>query len=293
MKATFHGTGLKHAVPRFFAGIMVIWLMVPRAQATIILFIFTPQGIVIGADSKIRPPGGELTSSRRAAKKLVVLQDRVAVASMSLTGFHLNMVGPLAGQVHTFDYKFESWISSIEKKLPPNVHVSQLAEIVANESKSMLDEFNNLMKSGMVNKEDFPTNIFANFFAVGYENDFVRLYEIDYLIDWEAKKITGPVSKLWTPGDAVWGKFVPPGITTTGEVLKGSGKLYDEAEGLDPVGIHKLVEDREPLTILEAIDAVRVLMKIEAEYVPQAVGPPYVLVTIPPQGKAAVTVLAD
>jgi hypothetical protein len=272
------GEEMKRATTRIFTSLLVLCLAVP-ARATIILFIYSPQGIAIGADSKKHNPA---TGTPGQALKLVVLQNRVAVASMELMDFHLD--DRLAGLVHPFDYEFQSWISNIGKTLPPNIRVSQLAGIVADKSKSMLGEFNSLMASGRVRREDFPMGILLRFFVAGFENNLVRIYEIDYPIDWEAWRINGPVAKLLA--DSIWGYVVPSGLTTTSEVFKGSGKLFDEAAALYPVGIRKLVDDKKALTISEAVGAIGALMRIEAKYVPQAVGPPYTLVIIPPRGAA-------
>jgi hypothetical protein len=275
------GSSLRRAILCLPASILVVCLLVPAARATIILFIFTPQGIIVGADSKSRSPAA---GTSHEAFKVLALQNRIAVASMGLTDFHLNIQNRITGQTHSFAYEFQPWIVNIEKTLPPDIEVSQLAEIVANRSKAMLGEFNGLMKSGQVKREDFPTSTLANFFVAGYEKNLVRIYEIDYFIDWDARSVTGPVSKLLA--NAEWGFVVPAGITTTSEVLKGSGKSYDEAMEFDPIAIRKLVKNEEPLTLVEAANAIRILMKIEAERVPQAVGPPYRLVIIPPHGPA-------
>lgn len=263
--------------------LILSFLLQPLAQGSIVLFIFTSKGIVIGADGK--PTHFGSTPGPTHLAKLVVVQNRIAIASMNLENIQVPMRDRTNGQMYLFSYEFGNWISTISDLLPPNISVSKLAEIIEQKSGLMKPQFDALIRSGLVIKNLFPTDVLVNYFVTGYEKGAIQIYEIDFKIDWSQRTVTrvtthNPITLHGTQ----WGEFVPPGLTTPYGIFKGSGEAYREAIAKDREDIQKLSGNS--LSLPEATRVVKLLMKIEAEHVPDHVGPPYTIVTILRNGSA-------
>src|SRR6185437_881814 len=264
----------------------IVLLICPlRTHATIILFIFTPDGIVAGADGRAIHEMGKPSSDTTI--KLVVVQGHIAVASMNLLSLESSGVtDPIAARRFVIHYDFLSWISHIEKTLPQRITIASLADTVAQESKQAFSHVGVLIALGRLPKKDFLNDTFVTYLVGGCENGYTSLYEIDYKINWKEKKLDGPIFQVEVAPGKHFGLYAPAGITTTGQVYSGKGDWYREAVVYDSK-VGDLAHT--PLSMSDAVGVMKALLKVEYHHV-AVIGPPFKIISLPTSGRVTVRI---
>ena len=251
---------------------------------TTILYVITPQGIVMSADSK---QVDSTTGASSQSIKLVLLQDRIAVATAWLTRIaDVRVEDRATGRIHAFDYEFETWIRAIEQRLPTNITVTRFAEIIENESAQTFRDFNILVQAGQLRKDESRGDNLVRYYIAGYEDRIPHVYQIEFKIDWERQSVIGPVRTLLHPKDGqdITFGFNAGGVhTAIDQILKREDEAYEKAIQLVPNELGKLLT-RQDFTLAEAVQLSRSFIKIEAEANPDKVGLPIRIVTLPWNG---------
>lgn len=127
------------------------------------VFLFTPGGIVVGADGKLnylkRNPGSGV------GQKIVTLQNRIALACWDLRNFFVLDIGSTKkGKIDTFP----QWVAAeIAPFLPNGASVSKAGDVVRRQATLTFPAYNALMRTGMIHREDFPNSKLQQLFVAG------------------------------------------------------------------------------------------------------------------------------
>jgi hypothetical protein len=256
---------------------------------TTVISIVMPEGIVLSVDSKTI--GSDAGAG--SAVKLVLMENRLAVATAWLTrvsGYEIK--DNYTGRTYAFEYNFETWIRSIEKRLPSNITVAGLSGLIERESADTFKNFGLLIKSGGLKKDEFAGDTLVRYYITGYERGIPLLYTVEIQVDWQRQELVGPKTTLIHPkqGGDVEFNFNAGGIhAAIDQILKREGEAYEKALARAPNELNKLLAKHD-LTLDEAVRLSTALIQIEAEASPGKVGLPVRVVTIPKVGAGNLTI---
>lgn len=263
--------------------ILAIVLLCGKLSATTVVFVITPEGIIIGADSKGMGEnfGGFPASSAGLIKKTAVIKDRIIVATVNLD--KASIYGSHGAKL-ILDYDFAKWISDIEKKCAENVSVSTLANIIETEGGKTFDKLNPALSTGAFTGQN-PPDPFVDYYIAGYENRMPVVLRVYFSIDNVRGRMKFPVRETIHPypkGKPDRDFFVVGAGQNfvTAELAKGKGRTYEEFKAMVPAELFKVLAG-DPLTMSEAINFCLATLRFEHKHNSERVAPPYVIKVIP------------
>jgi hypothetical protein len=264
---------------------MIFFLIVVhsiQAQATTVLVTIGDNGIIVAADRK-------KTNAQSAGlgeiRKIALIQHRFAVASIGLERF----VG--RGSLgDTVDYDFETWIVGIERGLPNYVLFDDFVGILKHEVSILIPQLERPFRDGALRPQT-PTDVLEpliQYAIVGYQDGVPRLSILEFYADWASNRLLGPYEFEIEPTSPPFphNRGYGYGVTQAAtEFTHRNSYAYKQAMARCPKAIEKFIADT-PLTLDESSSLSRVLIKVEEEISPSAVGGSAQLVWIPRSGLA-------
>jgi hypothetical protein len=177
--------------------------------ATTVVAIVTPEGIVIASDGGERGhTAGSVFVSRRNAIKFVPVQKHLVVAVIGISD-----VSATLPDGRRYEYHFSEWIDKLQQGIPQNITPDALGDKIATEASVALEPYNELIRSGKFKPGSNPTEKFKvliEYAIFGYSLRQPRIYDVQFFIDWDQKKVLAPKSVLLYPR---------PGLDTMPSVL--------------------------------------------------------------------------
>ncbi len=172
-------------------------------SATSVLYVVTPEGIVIGADGRPlkvpNAPDGKpvcvlSTYKPLIKRKIILLKHRFALASVGLSGAD-------SKDGSTTLYDFPTWARSLKRKMNRNTTLEELSETVEGESSKVLG----FAASDLSDWFCKPTGPFAaandtltELVIAGFEAGGPVIYSVKFRTDWD-KNTAQPVRALVKP----------------------------------------------------------------------------------------------
>jgi hypothetical protein len=254
-------------------------------RPTTLIVVIVPQGMVVGADGKTVAvyPSKKSPSETGSARKLFLIQNRLAIATVGLTkAFN----GP------TTAYDSNVWIPNVEKELPDNIAVDAFASVIYNESAKAFSGFDVILTSGTM-KQQSPLeqcSSLVQFLVAGYKAERPMVFVVDFNIDWQRKTLVGPQKTQMHP---VQGAGINFGLYSIGvnaaikQLNNQDSYAYKQAISICPIET-KAILTYKAMTLEQAARFVRVLINIEKEVEPNDVGGDTTVASIPKIGTASV-----
>jgi hypothetical protein len=255
--------------------ICIVCSFCPSSFSSSAIATITPQGIVLGVDGKSvnRCVG---CPSPKESKKIVLVQDRVALASVGLYA--------VLGDAHNVPpFYFPTLVGRIEGRLPADASVSRVCEIVQEEAEKFFSWFDVYLKRGLLQQEDSPGDYPLEYLIAGYEAGVPTIYSIYFEVNWQQLHLKGIQRVLIHPARDGKDDFAIYGVGSkrvVRELKEQRGELYKKVISKAPIESRMLVVKRE-LSVNQASNLVRKLLEVETEANPEHVGPPFTIVTIP------------
>lgn len=253
--------------------------------ATTVTAIVTPGGIAMASDSGRSTHTGDFSPiDKSMTTKFVVVQNRIVVFSIGVSDISVaGKNGP------TTPYAFLGWMSNIERKLPPNISVDDLASIIERESATTFDGFDNVLNKGFFRKkkalEDCRT--FIQYVIAGYSNGAAKIYVVKFYIDWERKQLIGPKRIPLFPSPESTGSnyiFFSFGITEVlDDVSNPESYAYKTITANCPA--FSTLVARQDVTIAQSLTVAREFVRTEEKTNPSEVFGPIVSVAVLPDGR--------
>ena len=263
--------------------ILLIALLSTQAQATTVIVITSDQGISMATDSQEASVAG-LATGRKQVTKSLIIQDRIAIASLGWGNFELAS----ARQVAT-KYDFGTWIGIIESRLPPKVPVDDFVGIIKDEVSKMVPQWQLLISSGAMQHKN-PDQIFESlveYVIAGYRDGMPRLSVIQLYVNWDTKLIFGPYQ---VPFELLAGRLNLQlfGIAqAAANVSNSQSYAYKKTMARCPEAFQDLIAHG-GVTLDKTNTLARVLVEIEEETSPNDVGGQTRIIEISPTGGAHV-----
>ena len=158
------------------------------ASGTTIVIFLTPAGIVIATDSKAvnKDPAFSLLSET-TVQKFVIVHGSIVVAT---TG-----VSEIGG--HS-SYRFGTWMKDLERKLPANASVEDVAWAIKEQSKIQFARMRDAIPQGYLTKDapDRTCQDFVTYLVAGYQDSTPTLWEVQYYVDWDTQTFIGPRKRI-------------------------------------------------------------------------------------------------
>lgn len=254
---------------------------------TSILAIVTANGIVIGADGRVRSFSSsscDAVSKSGTTLKIFPLKHKIALASDGVA------VISSKNHKHTL-YRLPVWVDFIDHNTRGNITVSELARIVEEEGSRKLSDAVKEIQPPTCPGEKKPilySQHMVEYVIAGYERDIPSIYSVKLNIDWEKHTIT-PVRVLVEPPnrERIDNRWVPfAHLLGLIRVCQAESNLYKIATSRFP-GLRDTfcAQEFRSLTLEKASDVVRAMLEMQSEDTPNNVGFPLTVITIPKRGK--------
>jgi hypothetical protein len=270
---------------RFLYVLLITLFSTQSSWSTTIVCLVSSNGIFVGTDSKttavedIKHPG-------RRVDKTAIVKHRIMVATVNLGAFDLWRYD----SSKVFNYDFAKWIAGIEKKAPADIPVSSLTSLIESEASNTFDQLNWWLDRGAFDRQH-PPDPLIEYVIAGYEAGNPTINRLDLCIDWNLRRVEPPVVAAVHPrhDDGIDKNLHVFGWNEVVNVIKdGKGDSYKEIAEMIPNELPKLVAGKD-LSFSEARDACLALLRWEHNHHEALVGPPYVIIIIPPAGMGGVT----
>ena len=252
--------------------------------ATVAVVVVTPTAIVAVVDTKTVTYPGKLSAplAPGRAKKILLVRQHFAVADVGLERF----THPTpAGENVLFD--FPTWISTIEHRLPGEISVTSLSEIIRDKSDRVFTHLGvgNFYDPRAEKNEATNVQRLADFLVIGYENGVPRVNLVEFKIDWKRRRLTQSTEVV----HPVQGQRVDFGMYLFGRYgfVADAGNPQSQAHRrLADLVPHeyRAALSGEDLTPPQAIRLAGAFILVESEGEPTQVGFPVDAVTIPRVG---------
>jgi len=264
-----------------FYAFLLLLVCTSSASATTVLVIITPDGIAVGADSKIITIyfGGESGPQSEPTTKVFVIHDRIAVGTIGLGSEDITTLDnkPL------FSYDPDSWLRQIEKKTPKDISVRQLIDIIKSESGSTFSRLDQLIRSGTIKQQEADLQEFT-YLVAGFESGVAIVEEIHFEVDWNNRQLVGPtVESIFPYPDARADFGFHVGHGSYAHAISQAVQGETESEGYKSVSAEageelSVLRARKNLTLNQASTLLHALLRAQHKNSPKAVGPPYNIV---------------
>jgi hypothetical protein len=196
-------------------------------------------------------------------------------------------------------YSFDSMalLDGINLSLPANAPIYFIESVIVDKLKSTMDSLSPYVANGFFNKQNAPEGDIVDFVLIGYERRIPTVLNIRVECDWDTRKIATPIVESMNP---LPNRPVDSNILFFGRSLsilnaadpasaerKAATERYPGAiSGLDVSRTSRAVSSTEGLGI--AAD----LIRLEAEFGSEYVGPPINIVVLSTTDAPRVSVLA-
>jgi hypothetical protein len=243
---------------------------------TTLALLVTPGGIALGADSKVTPRGNPvpvLDPDWQDGVKIKLVQNHIGVAAVH-TGYCI--VG------NRTIYDFHAWIREIEGALRENISVVDFAAQFNSRFDDAFSPSYQLL-GDMFSREIANGQPLFAFLICGYDDGCPKAYEVT--VRWD-----GGIQVLQCELVVTQGFLCHPAgqCSRITEALRGSGDSYDKVIAWAS-GLSTFLK-RGNLAADEASFVCAGLIALEAESQPEAVGPPFRVLTFIPGRPAIVNI---
>jgi hypothetical protein len=269
--------------PHRFINLIAIFIFIgPGCRATEVVIAVASDGVVIASDSKqVSGSSSGWTNNPELANKIVVMNDRVAIATVGIAKVLLFMPN---GKVR---YSFDSsqLLDGVKHSLPTNASVSLIENVVINKLKRAMDGLSPYVADGSIQQQD-PTDMdFIDFDITGYESGIPVVHKILVKCDWSARKFSSPIfeSKYPRPnkphnsyiGFFGWNRSVINMQNPASPESAAANARYPDLIR----GMYALAHGK-GFTSTEAVNIASQAILLEAEFNPERVGPPINIVVL-------------
>jgi hypothetical protein len=285
-----------------FASSLVLWLWLQPCYASIVVYIISPDGIVIGADGlgvELMPCGYIGPRQRAPFSKIFLLKGKLVIANVGLGGLK-------SPDQRTMLYSLPAFIEFIDYNFGSDMTVTSLSRVVENEAPkvlSFLPDRLTLPDYSCELGENQPFNrrspFFHEFIIAGYESGVPLIYYVHLKIDWDHHRIIANRFPKEQPQRqniqfSVYGStnaLVPLALVCSVQAQINS---YEIAFSRFPVQqAFFCTRDFSGYSLELASDMVRILLEICTEVEPSTIGFPLTVVTIPRVGSAQIRSYCD
>lgn len=267
--------------------LLFVWHAQCCTNATTVITLVTPTGIVMGADGKTLSSNRGTLSSGPTVVKVFLLKGRFAVADVRLQR-HISPDGK------TILYDFPSWIKGINKNVNAKMSVGDLTDIIEKQAPIAFAFLIRRIEIGAFTKDEAIKDGFVHtlveFVIAGYDGGVPTVYSVLLEPDWERKIVT-PRKVLIHP---VKGQSLDLNVLlATGQssgidrAVQANTEEYKKLSKKLPVEL-PLWRDQKPFSNNQASNVVRALISIQSETTPEDVGFPVTVVTVPNRGYGSV-----
>jgi hypothetical protein len=264
-------------------GLIVLLCPIPLSATTVLVFV-TSHGIVMSTDSKMSTLYTLSDYSARigegTTKKFVLVQDRILVGSIGHADIR-------RGPVH---YNFLTWMEELETGLPKDISVDDLTSTIQRESAKVFVGFDAVLKADVLKRKDATDTCtsFIEYIIAGYQNGTPRVYVVQFYIDWNEKRLSGPWRILRDSGQRMNGNFrayafgIKEALT---DMLDRQSYAYKQAMIMSPRTFGNLLGHKD-VSLDETVSLARVLVRIEENTNPNDVGGAIQVAKVLPSGRA-------
>jgi hypothetical protein len=259
---------------------LVMFALFGSCYGTTAIFVVTPDGIAGGTDqltTEISTADGAAKSKATNIPKVELIHKRFVVATVSFVRT------PADGSA----YSFSDWIKAVGDKLTADASVTQFVRLIEDEAtRTFKDKLQveAAMQDGRLKKSQPFEEKFVEYIVGGYEAGKPAIVSIELRLDWHHNLLIGPLEENLSPLPGVTFHLIAHGEDCAfSEVNNVNSYSYKKFHLYRPATLAKIVAWRE-LTKDEAIDAIRVLIKIQAEITPSKVGKSTRIVWLPVRG---------
>jgi hypothetical protein len=262
--------------------VLLTALLSIQARATTVVVLVSKQGISLAADSKeVFPHRGY-----RDVIKSVVIQDRIAIASLGCAEFEM-----FTSQGIISKYDFGAWMREIESKLPLNVPVDDFSAIVKDEVGKMIPQWQLAVSSGKMqhNSSDQIFEPLVEYVIAGYRDGVPVLSVIQLDVDWDGKKVLGPYQTPFDLGGPIRNRLRLEAFGVTqaiANIMDSKSYANQEAMARCPKACGDLITGHGDITLNKTRTFARVLIEIEEKVSPNLVGGRVRIIEITPTGGA-------
>ena len=170
-----------------------------RCGATTVVVLRTGHDMVIGADAVSGP--GSSGSHAPANRSLVVVDGRIVCAG-----------AVQANIMNDSSYSFSAILADAKAAASPGIPVSMFVQLLEGRLATKYKDAGGLLKAGKLRPEDLPppSTILLKYYVAGFEANVPFVYTIEYDVDWDNARVTGPIvtpqpprrnlSVTWTGG---------------------------------------------------------------------------------------------
>jgi hypothetical protein len=271
------------------AYLTLLFLFLPKCNATTVVLIVTHRGIVIGADGETTNP---VLGTHGTAVKVILLKKRLIVANRGLQKIRFNDDG-------TILYSFPSLIGQIDNQTSGKVSVDGLTAVIKKQIPTAFSLIIDAIKSGRLTHEQavkmgLDPDI-VQYIIAGYQRGIPIVYSLSIMPDWNTKTVNGPVQVVLNPTDGSDPEFQISnyGLWEAIDQIKTTDtKEQKEFAARVPVESRAIFAG-DDLTLKQASNVARAMIGIEAEAEPGRVGLPFTIVTVPKAGNGWSTTYED
>ncbi|MGA9979367.1 MAG: hypothetical protein WBQ08_12150 [Candidatus Sulfotelmatobacter sp.] len=192
--------------------------------------------------------------------KIKLLQDRIGVATV-YTGYY-------TARGRTI-YDFHAWIRKIENAVAENMRVVEFAKLFEEQCRNNFDQFGQLVMKGHFHDQIANSQPLFGFLVCGHDDGDPKAYEV--IIRWNGGIDVSRRELAATEGILCHSVGRNTRIM---EALSGSGDAYDNIAAWTSGSLGKFLK-RGNLTTDETSGVCAGLIRLEAELCPEAVGPPF------------------
>lgn len=249
-------------------GIILSALTISKAGlATTAVILITPNGIVVGTDSKFTGRSASFVRMNEGEhRKTVIVQNRIAVTN----------IGVASVTFPSIQYDFLVWMDHLQSELPNDVTVSGVAKTIAVESAKMFLPVPDLLRSGDI-KQQSPEEMcrmFTQFVIAGFEGGKPTLYIVEFDLNWDSMSLIGgkalsldPLSQRGNIHLYSWG--MKEAIT---DLANPNSYAYHKALLTCPQAFSALIFNRRSVTLDDAACITHAAIKVEENTNPNDVG---------------------
>jgi hypothetical protein len=260
----------------FYIWALAIILTGRTSLATTVVVVVTPDAIFVGEDSRANAHTAAGRELRPNVKKAFIIENRLVLAGIGLAAFNISSDKDKL----LFSYDFAKWVADIEKKCPKDVTVSALTKLVEAQSRITFDGFSQYMKAKAF-QSNYPPDRLFEYVMVGYDAGIPTVNDIYYEVDRKNWNLIGPKFDPEYPradsganGVLVFGRNDVAGLSDT------TSDTYKEILTVIPNELPKVLSHKE-LSHPEAAKVCLAILRFEAKYYRDMVGPPYIIMSIP------------
>jgi hypothetical protein len=239
-------------------------------------------GIVIASDSKQRAASNiGISDDRRAANKIVILNDRTAIATTGMGDMRITSGGKVLA-----DFSSAELLDGIKHTLSPNASASSIEGLVIDKLKSSMNELSRYVANGAIRKQNAPDGDLVDFILAGYENGVPIVHKIRVECDWNTRKIVVPTVESRNPlpnrpfdsNVVFFGRnlnILNVASNPAGAERKAAAERYPGViEAIDVFSRGRNVSSA------DGVDIAADLIRLESEFDPENVGPPISIVVL-------------